>query len=150
MSANGSLILIQFGASGSEKSILAQTSLSFGLARIEIVTASKDTDFNTKIAGKLDASMSFEVYASLNDDETTKHGLKYLQDSIYAKTEEEFRIVQVDSEVSQAPITGSRIIKGKGFFSAVDMSAPDDDNTSLSVTLSVSEKPDISTVVPAS
>ena len=96
MAANGSLIVIQFGASGSEKSVLAQTSLSFGLSRNEIVQASKDTDFNDKIAGKLDASMSFEVLAALNSDESSKEGLKFLQDSILNKTVEEFRIVQVD------------------------------------------------------
>lgn len=149
MAANGSLIVIQFGASGSEKSVLAQTSLSFGLSRNEIVQASKDTDFNDKIAGKLDASMSFEVLAALDSDESSKDGLKFLQDSILNKTVEEFRIVQVDGELTQAPIVGSRIIKGKGFLSAVDMSAPDDDNTTASCTLSVSEKPDLSAVVPA-
>ena len=144
---NGSLILIQLGESGSEKSVLAQTSLTFGLTRNEIVNASKDEDFNTKIAGKLDATMSFEAYGSLNDDETTKEGLKYLQDSIYSKTKEKFRIVQVDAEATQAPVVGSRAIIGEGFFSNVEMSAPDDDNTSVSATLSISSTPTFEDVV---
>ncbi len=141
MSVNGSLILIQFGDTGSEKSVLAQTSLTFGLSRNEIVNASKDEDFNTKIAGKLDATMSFEAYGSLNDDEATKEGLQFLQDSIVAKDQVKFRIVQVDAEATQAPVVGSRIIKGEGFLSNVEMSAPDDDNTSVSATLSISTKP---------
>jgi hypothetical protein len=149
MSANGSLILIKFGDTGSEKYVLAQTSLTFGLSRDEIVNASKDEDFNTKIAGKLDSTLSFEAFGSLNDDETTKEGLKYLQDSILAKTSEKFTITQVDAEGTQAPIEGSRIIKGVGFFSSVEITAPDNDNTTISATLSISSTPTFE-VVPAS
>jgi hypothetical protein len=108
----------------------------------DIIDASSKVDKLARdiLGGRVDENISFE---SLSDEVSSDYGWGAVYGAMTTATEVDFEIMKVDDLGVQ--VAGSQKITGKGVFASLTKDNPDNDRSTISGTLEVSEETTVAT-----
>lgn len=134
---NGTFIMLKIEG----KKLIGELSHSFSSTGDIIDVSSKPDGLARSIlGGRVTETISFE---SLSDETSPDYGWSTAYIAMTAGTELEFEIVRVDALGDQ--VNGSEKITGKGYIASLTKENPDNDRSTMSGTIEVSDESTVAT-----
>ena len=135
---NGTFIILKID----DDKLVGELSHSFNATGDIIEVSSKPDGLKRSIlGGRVDENISFE---SLSDEASSDYGWATAYGAMTAGTEIDFEIMRVDGDGVQ--VVGSEKITGSGYFASLTKDNPDNDRSTMSGTIEISDESTVATV----